>query len=178
MKIKADLTRLISLILISSLILASSCKKKEIEPVSNTENIAVEVGATAPNFTLKDPNNKDISLIDFRGDIILVEFWASWCGICQDKSDDILALYNQYHPMGFDILGVSIDENKTEWLSAIEEDGLIYNNVITTNGVQSEVPTTYGIQGVPTMILIDENGIILLITHSEEELKEQLKRYY
>jgi thiol-disulfide isomerase/thioredoxin len=80
---------------------------------------AMREGAVAPDFTQKTPEGTDLSLSDLRGKVVLIDFWASWCGPCRRENPYVVQLYNQYKDKGFEILGVSLDRNRESWLQAI-----------------------------------------------------------
>ena len=94
----------------------------------------IEVGAIAPLFAQNDPEGNPISLESFRGNYLLIDFWASWCGPCRKENPNVVAAYKKYHDMGFDILGVSLDDNTEKWIAAIEKDGLTWSQVGDLNG--------------------------------------------
>ena len=121
----------------------------------------LKVGMEAPEFTQADSTGAQVSLSDFRGKYVLIDFWAAWCGPCRAENPNIVAAYNKYHDQGFDILGVSLDSDRDKWLAAIEKDGLYWNQVSDLNGWKNEVSSSYGIQSIPYSLLIDPNGIII-----------------
>lgn len=117
---------------------------------------------TAPNFTLTTPGGKPISLADFKGKVVLIDFWASWCGPCRKESPNLVKLYQTYKGKDFVILSVSLDDDKNAWLNAIEKDGLIW----TTHGSDLkgwETPLTslYGFESIPHTVLVNQNGMIV-----------------
>jgi thiol-disulfide isomerase/thioredoxin len=117
---------------------------------------------TAPNFTLTTPDGKSISLADFKGKVVLIDFWASWCGPCRKESPNLVRLYQTYKGKDFVILSVSLDDKKDAWLNAIEKDGLIW----TTHGSDLkgwETPLTslYGFESIPHTVLVNQNGMIV-----------------
>ncbi|MEJ2882040.1 TlpA disulfide reductase family protein [Pedobacter sp. GR22-6] len=119
------------------------------------------MGAAAPNFTQKDPNGKAISLSDYKGKYVLVEFWASWCAPCRAESPNLLKQYAAFKDKGFEILGVSVDSDKAKWLDAIKKDGLTWTQVSDLKGWESEARKVYGISGVPANFLISPEGKII-----------------
>jgi len=119
------------------------------------------MGAAAPNFTQKDPNGKPVSLSDYKGKYVLVEFWASWCAPCRAESPNLLKQYAAFKDKGFEILGVSVDSDKAKWLDAIKKDGLTWTQVSDLKGWESEARKVYGISGVPANFLISPEGKII-----------------
>lgn len=119
------------------------------------------MGAAAPNFTQKDPNGKPVSLSDYKGKYVLVEFWASWCAPCRAESPNLLKQYVAFKDKGFEILGVSVDSDKAKWLDAIKKDGLTWTQVSDLKGWESEARKVYGISGVPANFLISPEGKII-----------------
>ncbi|WP_316794418.1 TlpA disulfide reductase family protein [Pedobacter frigoris] len=119
------------------------------------------LGSVAPNFTQKDPNGKAVSLSDYKGKYVLVEFWASWCSPCRAESPNLLKQYAAYKDKGFEILGVSVDSDKAKWLEAIKKDGLTWTQVSDLKGWESEARKVYGISGVPANFLISPDGKII-----------------
>lgn len=121
---------------------------------------SVEVGQPAPDFTMSTNKGDSLSLSSFRGKIVVVDFWASWCGPCRNENPHMLEMYKELHPKGVEFLGVSLDKNKKSWLKAIKKDGLVWNHVSDLKYWDCKAAKLYGISGIPATIVIDQNGII------------------
>ena len=135
---------------------------------------AIQVGKIAPDFTLPDPDGKPVSLKDFRGKYVLVDFWASWCPDCRRENPFIIEAYNKYKNKNFTILGVSLDRNREAWVNGIEKEGLIWTQVSDLKYWSSDVVDLYAIRWIPTGILLDPDGKILNISLNEDELVKNL----
>lgn len=118
-------------------------------------------GAVAPDFAQNDPDGQPIKLSELRGKVVLVDFWASWCGPCRRENPNVVRMYNKYKSQGFEILGVSLDKQKGAWLKAIEKDKLTWPHVSDLRGWKNEVAQLYSVTSVPATILLDREGRII-----------------
>ncbi len=135
-------------------------------------------GALAPDFTQNTPEGKPMSLSDMRGKVVLIDFWASWCGPCRKENPNVLKIYNKYKDKGFDILAVSLDKKKGSWLKAIEKDGLIWNHVSDLRGWKNEVAGAYSVTSIPHTVLVDAEGKIIARNLRGPALENQLRKLF
>ncbi|WP_205513855.1 TlpA disulfide reductase family protein [Longitalea arenae] len=138
----------------------------------------VEEGKPAQNFTQSTPDGKPVQLTDYKGRYVLVEFWASWCGPCRAENPNLLKQYQLYKAKGFDILSVSLDNNKDYWLKAVEKDALPWTQVSDLKGWNNEVAVLYGIRAVPASFLIDPAGKIIATGLRGETLNKKLESLF
>jgi|WetSurMetagenome_2_1015567.scaffolds.fasta_scaffold34416_2 peroxiredoxin len=134
----------------------------------------VQVGQMAPNFTMPDVNGKNVSLTNFRGKYVLVDFWASWCPDCRAENPNVVAAYKQFKDKNFTVLGVSLDRNKESWINCIHKQGLDWTQVSTLDFWKTETAVRYGVRAIPTNVLIDPNGKIIARDVMGDNLQKML----
>ena len=141
---------------------------------SKAQVVGTEIGDIAPEIDLPDTKGNNVALSSFRGELVLVDFWASWCGPCTKEQPQLLKLYNTY-PDKFSIYSVSMDTKKALWLAAIAKQKLPWTQVSDLKYWQSPAVNNYRLQSVPLNFLIDKNGIILAKNIHGKALEDKLK---
>ena len=132
------------------------------------------IGVVAPDFTMNDTEGKPIQLSSLRGKVVLVDFWAAWCGPCRQENPNVVKLYQQYHSKGFEILGVSLDRTKEDWLKAIKADNLTWIHVSDLQYWQNAAARLYGVNAIPQSFLLDKDGKIIAKGLRGEQLAKKL----
>lgn len=137
--------------------------------------IKTAVGSVAPDIMLNTPDGQPLSLSSLKGKYVLIDFWASWCKPCRAENPNVVRMYNQYKDKGFEILGVSLDNNPEAWKKAIMADGLTWKHISDLGGWQSSAAQLYSISSIPQTILVDKEGKIIAKGLRGAPLEEKLK---
>jgi peroxiredoxin len=123
--------------------------------------LATTSGQAAPEINLPTPDGKELALSSFRGKIVLVDFWASWCGPCRKEMPNVVKAYAKFKDKGFEIYGVSLDQDKARWLEAIQKDGITWPQVSDLKYWECEAAKLYAVEGIPYTVLLDKEGKII-----------------
>jgi peroxiredoxin len=130
----------------------------------------------AADFTQPDVNGNPVSLSQFKGKYVLVDFWASWCQPCRIDNPNVVRAFNEFKDKNFTILGVSLDQNKDAWQKAIQKDGLTWTHVSDLKFWDNAAATLYGVQGIPYNVLVDPQGNIIAENLHGEEIVQTLRQ--
>lgn len=135
----------------------------------------VAVGQPAVDFTQNDSTDAPINLASFKGQYLLIDFWASWCGPCRQENPNVVRIYDDLHDKGFEILGVSFDTSREKWLKAIADDQLTWPHVSDLKGWSNAVGALYGVRSIPHTVLIDKEGTIIAKNLRGDDLRDKLE---
>lgn len=154
--------------------LASFQNQVEMEKAGTT---AIAVGQPAPDIVLANPDGKIYKLSDLKGKVVLLDFWASWCGPCRRANPSVVAAYNRYKSKGFTVFNVSLDKDRQKWIDAIKQDGLNWEyHVSDLKFWQSQAAALYKVQAIPQQFLIDKGGKIAAISQAGVSLEKEMEK--
>jgi peroxiredoxin len=133
---------------------------------------AQTVGAKSPEISLKNPKGEIVKLSSLKGKVVLVDFWASWCGPCREANPGLKLLYDKYKAQGFEIYSISLDRTKAAWKAGIKKDKITWSQVWDEDGA---VATKWNIGYIPQTFLLDKTGKIVAAELEHDALEGQLK---
>ena len=119
-------------------------------------------GQTAPDFALKSSTGENLRLSEYRGDVVMINFWATWCGPCRQEMPLLDELYTRYERVGFNLLGVNIDDDSRRAMQMIEELGV---NFPVLFDARKEVSELYNVEAMPVTVLVDREGTVRYVHH-------------
>ena len=155
-----------------------ACTDASDDPIPVYQGEGVEKGDTAPDFTLLDPEGREVSLSDFRGKVVYVEFWATWCPYCMAAMPGLVRVWEDYRDDNFVMLGVSTDYREKDWREYLQENSDVsWPQVLDPIEDSGSPAVVYGVTGTPTSFLIDEEGVVREVhvgSVGEQKLREQI----
>ncbi|MDB5272405.1 MAG: redoxin family protein [Chitinophagaceae bacterium] len=146
---------------------------------STLSHARLKIGDQAPDFTILNQEGKPIKLSSLRGNVVLVDFWASWCMPCRMANTEIVPVYHKYASLGFDMFSISLDSKKEPWINAIRNDKMDWpHHGSDFKGWESAVAKLYAIESLPSSFLLNENGIIIALDPDEYDLEKKLQEIF
>jgi peroxiredoxin len=132
-------------------------------------------GQTATDLSLPDLNGKMVTLSELKGKVVLIDFWASWCGPCRHNNPRLAKLYKKYHSKGLEIYGISLDEEIDSWKKAVRHDKLNWIQVIDDKGWEAPSASAYGVDMIPSSFLIYREGVIRTVNAEGPDLESSVR---
>ncbi|NCA83973.1 MAG: TlpA family protein disulfide reductase [Clostridia bacterium] len=152
-------------------------------PAQTQAATGVEIGNTLPDITLNDLDGNPRSISQLRGNVVFVDFWASWCRPCRRENPVVVQTYTDYHnkkfkdATGFRIYSISFDKTHDDWSKAVEADGLLWDEQVSDlQGWRSVAAKKYNVRAIPMNFLIDQNGVIIAKNLRGDQLAEHLRK--
>ena len=139
----------------------------------------VKAGTDAPALSLKSMDGKAVSLSDYKGKWVVLDFWASWCPDCRKDIPDVVRLYKKFHPKGVEFIGISFDTDRAAWEKAVKDSGLEWTQTCELVRMsKSAVAQSYGVGWIPSMVIVDPDGKVSLSTVTLSKAEAALEKAF
>lgn len=154
--------------------------KEQIDSIEKAKNnpsaapTSVSIGGIAPDFSAKTPEGKVVSLKKSMGKVTIIDFWASWCGPCRKENPNVVAMYNELHSKGLNIVGVSLDDDMSKWQEAIAKDKITWTQISNLKKWSEPIAKMYQVEQIPTTFILDASGKIVAQDLRGDELKAKV----
>lgn len=142
----------------------------------STATAQMKIGDSLPDLELNNNKELTINLASLKGKTVLIDFWASWCAPCRIANKKLAPLYNDYKDENFEIVGISLDTDKTKWINAIQKDKLAYEQLIDAKGFDAKSALFFGVEALPNSYLFDASGKLVAINPTEEQIIIHIKK--
>ncbi len=133
-------------------------------------------GSKFPDFEVQDIDGKPLSIGNYKGKIVMLDFWATWCGPCVHELPNVVSVYGKYHDKGFEIIGISLDQDKEKLTSFLKEKNVTWAQYFDGQGWQNKLASKYGITSIPSTFLLDKEGKIIGVGLRGEELQGAIEK--
>jgi peroxiredoxin len=142
--------------------LVAALEQQEVaEAAAKKAQAALAAGTKFPDFNEQDVDGKPLSIANHKGKVVLIDFWATWCPPCRAEVPNVVATYKKYHSQGFDIIGVSLDQDRQKLSSFTRDNNMTWPQYFDGQGWDNKLAAKYGIQAIPATYLLDGNGMII-----------------
>jgi thiol-disulfide isomerase/thioredoxin len=146
------------------------------EEKANAIQAKLKEGAIFPGFSETDLHGQPVSVAKYKGKVVLVDFWATWCGPCVGELPHVLATYKKHHDAGFEIIGISLDEDRDKLTSFMEKNNVVWQQFFDGKGWQNKLAANYGIRSIPATFLLDGTGKIIGRDLRGDDLEEAVAK--
>ncbi len=145
--------------------------------LARSASAQLKLGDTIPHIILQNDKNQLVSIQSFKGNILLIDFWASWCAPCRKANQKLRRLYDKNKHDSFEIIGISFDKDLTKWRKAIEKDHLQYTQLSEPTGFDARISSIFGVESLPSSFLFNQDGRLVAMNPDEEQIKKIITQF-